>query len=167
MIDLDALGAMHPRLPPGVAEALATGAAIALQRRHQPGVALQLQLSEGEVQEEVRWQRRSESDARMMDAKRATEDGAECIALAVAHQHRGWRLLRRLQSQSAEHGDWLLEDSATGRKIVLEISGTDVGSLERRVREKRGQAALAAAMGAPVASVVRFLEPSARQAELP
>ena len=165
MIDLDALRLMHPSLPRGVAEALATAAVIALERRHQPGVALQLELAEGDVSEQLMWQPRPASDARMMEAKRATEDGAECIALAVAHQHRGWRLLRRLQSGSAEHADWLLEESATGRKIVLEISGTDEGPLERRVRDKRGQAALAARMGAPVASVIRFLEPRARQAE--
>jgi hypothetical protein len=73
--------------------------------------------------------------------------------------------VRRLQSQLGEGADWLLEEAGTKRRIVLEVSGTDEGPFERRVREKSRQAALAALRGAPAACVVRFLEPKALLAE--
>lgn len=66
--------------------------------------------------------------------------------------------VRRLQP--GESADWLLENDA-GERIVLEISGTDDGPFYPRVRQKRGQAALASARGLPAVSVVRFLEPRA------
>jgi hypothetical protein len=55
----------------------------------------------------------------------------------------------------------LLYDPEADETIVLEISGTDKGPFEARVREKRGQVALAARRGRPLVSVVRFLEPKA------
>lgn len=162
MIHLDALHASHPSLPAWQVEAYVGCAAIALQRRHAPGVVLLLTLDAAEIGEELTWEQRPRKEALMVDDKRVTEDGAECIALALVAAHRKhWRLVRRLQSGKAEHADWLFQNVESGQEIVLEISGTDTGPFERRVRQKRGQAALAAAMGAPAISVVRFSEPKA------
>jgi hypothetical protein len=78
--------------------------------------------------------------------------------------YRKWRLVRRLQSEDGEGADWLVVDPQSGEEFLLEVSGTDEGPFERRVREKRAQAsqaALAAGRGKPAVSVVRFLEPKA------
>ena len=159
MIDLDALRSVHPSLPEGLPEALATCAAIALQRRHEPGVAMRVRLDARDLTEEVRWRRRPAADFTMVDTNRATEDGAECVALALVAGHRPWRLVRRLQSALGEGADWLVEDRETRRQIVLEVSGTDAGPFARRVRRKRAQARLAATLGSPAVCVVQFLDP--------
>ena len=77
----------------------------------------------------------------MLDIRRATEDGAECVALGlIGHHCRSWRLVRRLQSCFGEGADWLFEDIESGAKLVLEISGTDDGPFEHRLGAKMGQA---------------------------
>jgi hypothetical protein len=159
MIALDALLAGHPRLEDWQAKAYVAAAAVALQRRHSPGVLLTMTVNGHETPEVLTWNRHPESTAMMVDPKRATEDGAECIALAFISQRRQWRVIRRLSA--GDHVDWLVEDPTDRRKIVLEISGTDEGSLSGRMRAKRAQAALAAKKGIPVVFVVRFLEPRA------
>ncbi len=161
MIDLDQLRHSHPGLPAGVAEALATYAAIALERRHVPGVELALSIDGARSSEPMTWRPRNAADARMVDARRATEDGAECIALLLASRHRRWRIVRRLQSTLGEGADWLMEDPESKRRVVLEISGTDDGPFDRRVRQKRTQAALAERFGSPATCVVRFSDPKA------
>jgi hypothetical protein len=88
MIDLDALRAAQPKLPPGLPEALATYAAVALQRRYRPGVALAISIDDGEVVEALTWRPRTATDAQMVDTRRATEDGAECIALSIVERSR-------------------------------------------------------------------------------
>lgn len=158
MIDLGDLRSHHPGLADAIAEAMSHHAAIALQRRHRPGVELATSVNGESIREVLTWRPATESDAVMVDAKRATEEGAECIALALVGRFRQWRIVRRLQP--GESADWLLENDA-GELIVLEISGTDDGPFNPRVRQKRGQAALASARGLPAVSVVRFLEPRA------
>ncbi len=158
MIDLGDLRSHHPELADALARALSHHAAIALQRRHHSGVELALSLDGEEVRVTLTWPATTNADAAMVDAKRATEEGAECIALALVGRFRRWRIERRLQP--GESADWLLVNDA-GERIVLEISGTDDGPFEARLRQKRGQAALAAARGLPAVSVVRFLEPRA------
>jgi hypothetical protein len=158
MLDLDALGAYHEALAPWQARALAGCAVIALQRRHLPGVTLSLVVGGNDVEEHLVWSPQARTVT--VDEKRATEDGAECIALAIAAQHRRWKIVRRLQSGRGEPADWLMRDDSGG-EIVLEVSGTDEGAFEARVRQKRAQANLAASRGRPAVSVVRFLEPRA------
>jgi hypothetical protein len=158
MIDLDALRSRHPELAEALVQALSHHAAIALERRHAPGVELSILIDGELLREALSWSSTTKEDALMVDARRATEEGAECIALALVGRFRRWRIVRRLQP--GESADWLLADEA-GQRIVLEISGTDDGPFEPRVRQKRGQAALASARGRPAVSVVRFLEPKA------
>lgn len=52
------------------------------------------------------------------DHNRITEDGAEAVALALAHRHRAWRIIRRMQRGG--RADWLLED-AGGGTVALEV----------------------------------------------
>jgi hypothetical protein len=161
MMDIEALHTFHPGMPRFQADALKGAAALALQRRgHAPRVKLLLAVGASVFEEALAWEPRS--GVHMLDERRVTEDGAECVALTILGHHRGhWRLVRRLQPRRKERADWLLEDTASGQEIVLEISGTDEGPFEPRVREKRSQAALAARGRRPAVSVVRFLEPQA------
>jgi hypothetical protein len=160
MMDIDALRTLHPGLPQWRIEELTGYAAIALQRRHKPGVRLSLTIGGREVEETLTWGPRS--GAEMVDDDRATDAGAEGVALTIVGHHRRWRIERRLTSRRGRpEADWLLYDPEADETIVLEISGTDKGPFEARVREKRGQVALAARRGRPLVSVVRFLEPKA------
>lgn len=159
-MDIDALHTFHPGLPRWRVEELTGYAAIALQRRHEPGVTLSLTIGGKPVKETLEWGPRS--GAEVVDDDRATDAGAEGIALTIVGHHRKWRIERRLTSRRGKpEADWLLYDPEAKEMIVLEISGTDKGPFEARVREKRGQVALAARRGRPLVSVVRFLEPRA------
>jgi hypothetical protein len=161
MINLDELVSLHPDLPSEIAAALATCAAVALERRYQPGVRLAAVVRGLPLEIGLVWRPRRPKDASMLDAKRATEDGAECIALALLGHDTSWRLVRRLQSRLGEGADWLVKDPKTGHCTVLEISGTDDGPFERRLRSKVMQARSAASGRGAAACVVRFLEPRA------
>jgi len=91
------------------------------------------------------------------DHNRITEDGAEAVALALAHRHRAWRIVRRMQRR--ERADWLLED-ARGNEIALEVSGVDRGNISGRLFEKLKQVAKNADIDQRWASVVGFEEPA-------
>jgi hypothetical protein len=161
-IDLDALVALHPDLPDEVAGMMAFGAAIALQRRHAPGVALAVSLAGAPLEEDLVWRARDSKTADKLDDKRATEDGAEAITLGVVGRHRPrWRLVRRLQSRLAERADWLFVVEPGGVPVVLEISGTDAGSIGGRETQKRAQATSSNAAARAATCVVRFLDPKA------
>ena len=162
-IDLDALGKLHPDLPGEVAGIMALGAAIALQRRHEPGVVLAVALpGKPSEHEELVWKTPDANAAVMVDEKRATEDGAEAIAFGIVGHHRPrWRLVRRLQSRQGEGADWLFAVDPSGDRVVLEISGTDAGSVGGRETLKRAQAASSPAATRAATCVVRFLDPKA------
>ncbi|WP_437675753.1 hypothetical protein [Sorangium sp. So ce131] len=160
-IDLEALVELHPGLPDEVAGMMAFGAAVALGRRHEPGVLLALDLAGKSSDDELVWRKRGAVTADKIDEKRATEEGAEGIALGIVGHHRPrWRLVRRLQSGRGERADWLFA-GPNGAFIVLEISGTDAAAIGPRENEKRAQAASSAAARRAAACVVRFLEPRA------
>ena len=99
--------------------------------------------------------------AKQHDANRITEDGAEAIALAVAHKTKAWRVVRRLQRE--EHADWLLEHQDNGvRKLVaLEVSGVDKGTIRDRLREKLAQVTKSSDVDQRCAGVVGFQQPEA------
>ena len=165
MIDLDALASALD-LPEDTVAPLAHRAAVALERRHRPGVHLTGTVEGLTIDEQVRWRARTPGAAVYEDLNRVTEEGAEAIALALALLHRGWRVERRLQSRLAEGADWLLVDASSGSEIVLEVSGTDEQDLTVLFGRKLDQARRSpfAGVGTPAACVVRFLEPSAKLA---
>ena len=163
MIDLDALaGALG--LPEETVAPLVHRAAVALERRHPPGVHLVGSVQGAPIDEEIRWRPRQPNAAAYQDLNRVTEEGAEAIALSLACTHRGWRVQRRLQARLAEGADWLMVDPSTRVEVVLEVGGTDEQDLETLFDRKIAQARRSpfAAVGTPAACVVRFLQPSAK-----
>jgi hypothetical protein len=163
-LDVDSLRERHPRLLPESAAALSLNVAVALDRRHKPGVKMDTNAFGTVVEASVSWQARPSNAAEMLDRKKVTELGAEAIALILVHETRGWVARRRLQE--GEFADWLLMDK-DGRKVALEVSGTDEESAEGRMREKLEQVAKCTAGQTRAACVVRFLDPLARAKELP
>jgi len=161
VINLDELRALHPDLVEEQVGGYQMCAAIALERqRHAPGVGFAVSVNDELIAETLVWRKRAPHDATMVDMNRATEDGAECLALLVIGRHCSWRAVRRLHSRRREHADWIVEDQS-GREIALEVSGTDAGPFGQRVRQKTAQAKAAALGGAAASCVVRFLEPKA------
>ncbi len=158
-VDLDQLKAIHPRLPRTTAQEYAHRAALALQRRHAPGVEMPVASGEERVAATLIWSRRSDVGAEVLDEHRVTEDAAEAVALGVVHAAHGWVMLRRLQRE--EYGDWLLYDGARRAYVSLEVSGTDEGDANARMTIKLAQVAMASAAEVRAACVVRFLEPLA------
>jgi hypothetical protein len=162
MINLDALPT-ELGLPVESASVLAHRAAIALERRHEPGVHLVGMVQGRTLDEELRWRMRNPAAAVHEDINRVTEEGAEAIALALAYSRCSWRVERRLQSRLAEGADWLLVDPSTGSRMVLEVGGTDEQDLAKLLARKIEQVKRSpfSSRGTPAACVVRFLEPSA------
>src|SRR5436305_6886887 len=125
-IDLAKLREMHPRLPEDLALLITVRAALGLQRNgHESPVAIGLDLERVASQGSLAWLLSDLAELDQHDQNRITEDGAEAVALALAHRHRGWRVVRRLQP--GEHGDWLLEQAGEGPRqlVALEVSGVD------------------------------------------
>lgn len=162
MIDLDDLDGLCPGLPKESAGPLALRACVALERRHAPGVTLDMALQGAHKREEIRWSKLPPGVAPTQDDLRVTEEGAVAIALALSARHCRWRVVRCLQSRLGEGADWLMIDAAE-RRVILEVGGTDEGRLEALLSAKLEQARGSpfARRGVPAACVVRFVEPRA------
>lgn len=162
MIDLDDLEGLCPGLPKESAGPLVLRACVALERRHSPGVALDATVHGVSEWEEIRWSRLPAGVASTQDHLRVTEEGAVAIALALSARHCRWRVVRCLQSRLGEGADWLMAD-AFERRVVLEVGGTDEGSLGALLSMKAEQArsSIFSRSGKPAACVVRFVEPRA------
>jgi hypothetical protein len=161
-IDLAELREMHPRLPTDLALMMVGRAALALERNaHPSGVRLSLDVEQVLSSGTIAWPGADLSKIDQHDHNRITEDGAEAVVLALAHRHRAWRVIRRMQRE--EHADWLLEDARQGvRQVVaLEISGVDRGSIRARLSEKLAQVAKSTDVDQRWAGVVGFEEPAA------
>jgi hypothetical protein len=161
-IDLGELREMHSRLPADLALVMVERSALALERNaHTPGVRLSLDLDRVLSSGTLSWPAADLSKIDQHDHNRITEDGAEAVALALAHRHRAWRVIRRMQRE--EHADWLLEDAREGRRqvVALEISGVDRGSIVARLSEKVAQVAKSRDVDQRWAGVVGFEEPTA------
>jgi hypothetical protein len=157
-LDLDALRMRHPAIPIERAGDLILNAAIALQRRHAPGISMAALVLRERQATTLSWTPRAPADAEQLDEVNATELGAEAIALALVHATHGWMVRRRLQRR--EYADWLLVDAA-GSHVAMEVSGTDDGDAAGRMRDKLDQVSKCVAAPTRVACVVRFLEPTA------
>lgn len=137
-------------------------AALALQRNaHKPGVRLSLDLERVPSSALLSWPAAELSKIDQHDRHRITEDGAEVVALALAHRHRSWRVFRRMQRE--EHADWLLEDLRDGVRhlVALEVSGVDRGSIAARLSQKLVQVDKNTDVDQRWACVVGFEEPIA------
>ena len=162
MIDLEDLERLCPGLPKESAGPLALRACVALERRHSPGVALDATVHGEPQRQELRWSKLPATVAPTQDDLRVTEEGAVAIALALSARHCRWRVVRCLQARLGEGADWLMVD-ASQRRIVLEVGGTDEGSLGALLSQKAEQArsSIFSRHGRPAACVVRFAEPRA------
>ena len=161
-IDLARLREMHPRLPVDVALSMVARAAFALERNgHVPGVRLSLDVERVTTDALISWPPADLSKTDQHDHNRITEDGAEAVALAAAHQHRAWRVVRRMQRE--EHADWLLEDTGGSRQrvVALEVSGVDRGSIGARLSDNLAQVAKSVDVDQRWAGVVGFEKPVA------
>ena len=161
-IDLASLGVMHPLLPPDMAGVMITRAALGLQRnKHSSGTALQMDVERAVLRCILAWPEADLRTAKQHDRNRITEDGAEAIALAVAHRIRGWCVRRRLQR--GEYADWLLEYRGGGKKrlVALEVSGVDCGSIADNLRKELAQVAKCTEGDERWAGVVGFEKPEA------
>jgi len=156
-LDIEQLHKMHPALPPTTADSYAHRAALALGRRHAPGVVAGVLLDAQLLRATLSWKDRPAADALQLDYHRVTEDGAEAVALALVHASRSWVVLRRLQRE--EHADWLLRETTTRRLVALEVSGTDEGDSDARLSVKLAQVAQSRVARTRAACVVGFLEP--------
>jgi hypothetical protein len=164
VIDLDRL-ALLVGLPAKSAAGLTFRSALALQRRHRPGVQLVGEVDGRALDEELQWREQQPllELSSHEDFNRVTEEGAEAIALALAGSMCAWRVIRRLQSRLSEGADWLLSNERNGASLVLEVGGTDQGELKALLARKIDQARRSpfSERGRPAACVVRFLEPRA------
>ena len=83
MIDLDALAGTLG-LPEETVTPLAHRAAVALERRHQPGIHLVGTVQGATTDDEIQWRRRHPNASAYEDLNRVTEEGAEAITRARA-----------------------------------------------------------------------------------
>ena len=153
---------MHSRLPTDLALVMVGRAALALERNsHTSGVRLSMDLERVLSSVLISWPGADLSKIDQHDHNRITEDGAEAVALALAHRHRAWRVIRRMQRE--EHADWLLEEARedTRQIVALEISGVDRGGILARLSEKLAQVAKSTDVDQRWAGVVGFEEPAA------
>jgi hypothetical protein len=162
-MDIDSLLELHPDLPSELAAAYGMYAATALERSgHCPGVSLALTVFGRSIGEALSWRVRSPDDVRMVDTNRVTEDGAECIALLVVGTHCQWTAVRRMQWRLGERADWIVEEASSGEQIAIEVSGTERGAFEPRIRQKLAQAEATPVVASRVAAcMVRFADPKA------
>lgn len=154
---------LHPQLPFDVALVMVGRAALALERNgHKPGVSLSLDLERAFSNVSLLWPTADLSHIDQHDRNRITEDGAEGVALALAHRYRSWRTIRRLQ-QGGEHADWLLEDIHDGERqfVALEVSGVNQGGVTARLSQKLAQVGKSTDVDQRWACVVGFEEPIA------
>lgn len=160
MIDLSNLDDLCADLPAESAGPLAHRAAVALERRHKPGVQLSV-TGDFTAQEDISWVGLPALVAQNEDQNETTRDGAMGIALALAHRHKKWRVLRRLQSSLSEGADWILQGQS--EVYALEVKGTDEGSLPLAEALRQAKASLwVQRNGAtPAVCVVSFKEPRA------
>jgi hypothetical protein len=168
-INLAELREMHPQLPEDLVLVMTARAALGLQRNgHVSPVDTSLEIERVARRGLLGWLGSDLNDLEQHDFDRVTEDGAEAVVLALAHQACGWRVVRRMQRE--EHADWLLEQLGEGPRqvVALEVSGVNRGSIAARLTEKLLQVARSDDVDQRWAGVVGFEEPAAtlRSAEV-
>ena len=161
-IDLARLREMHTRLPIDLALVMVGRAALALERNnHASGIHFSQDVERVVSNGLLSWPGADLGTMDQHDHNRITEESAEAVALALAHRHRTWHVIRRMQRE--EHADWLLEDSGKGGRqvVALEVSGVDRGSIAALLSVKLAQVAKSIDVDQRWAGVVGFEQPVA------
>jgi hypothetical protein len=136
-LDLMQLKQMHPLMPVTRAAELSHCAALGLQRHdHASGAPMAARLDGVGHATTLDWAVADDRARSQLDRHRITEDAAEAISLALVSVALDWVIRRR--GQRGDHADWFLRDDDRNT-IALEISGTDAGDHEQRLREKARQ----------------------------
>jgi len=136
-------------------------AALALERNaHRSGVSLSIELEQTLSHAFLFWPAADLNYIDQHDHNRITEEGAEVVALVLAHRYRSWQVVRRMQH--GDHADWLLADPREGvqQEVALEISGVDRGGIKARLSEKLSQVGKNTDADQRWACVVGFEEPT-------
>lgn|GEM_PF-1470605 len=161
-IQIGRLREMHPGLPPELASVMVERAALAFQRSgHSPGVGVAWDCDRAPYEGTFSWPDADMGSVDQHDQNRITEDGAEAVALVLAHRHHEWRVLRRMQRE--EHADWLLEYHSGDRRelVALEVSGIARRSIWERLSEKLLRVSKTTDVDQRWAGVVGFERPTA------
>lgn len=137
-LDLAQLREMHPAIPLTRAADLVHCAALGLQRNgHASGAPMRAEIDGTSHDTTLAWTAAADEARTQLDRHRITEDAAEAISLVLVAVALNWVIRRR--GQRGDHADWIMRDR-DGRRIALEISGTDAGDHARRLRDKTRQA---------------------------
>ena len=162
VLPIASLSNRHPGLTPAIAAGYAEAAAVCLSRHHETPTEFELQDNNESIIVTLLWDPPS-PQTRMAWANTtdATESGAYACALAAIEQSRGFYAVRRAETFTG--ADYYIEPlNGTTRKLEncyrLEISGTDLATLEvrRRLKVKLKQAKLGNSPLPAIAVVVGF-----------
>jgi hypothetical protein len=156
-----ALAGRHPGLSAAVVGAMVEAGATCLARHGGPPTELPVTDGELHMVVSLQW---SEPDAAARrawaDTARATEWGAEAVAVLAADRVRGLVVVDRAMRGSrvdfylGRPGDVSLE-----RAAALEVAGIDVGGIESLLAQKVRQAAMNPDRLPAIAAAVRFHDP--------
>lgn len=166
-VNITGLHLTHPGVTAAVSEALCEAASVCLARHHTPPIRLRVICRESDGEMVVSWpgpsQRARNSHAYDLDA---TKDGAYAISL-ICVEHT-LRLVAIGQAEIGSGADWYVAPPGRGLDAFgapdlddpevrrLEVSGTDTGSIDRRVQVKVAQVTKGDSVIPGLASVVGF-----------
>ena len=159
-LDPEEIATRHYGITRPVAEAMVEAASVALARRH--GSPTEATISDGPRSERATlvWNRPSErANAAWSDAGRATEWGAEALAVLAVERLRGRTVISRASRGTRVDFYVAREGESLESAILLEVAGTDAGSVRALLAEKAAQAAANPERLPAVAAVVGFREP--------
>lgn len=169
ILALDAAGFRdrHPGVSHGVASAMTEAASVALARRHASPTEVALDDAGQIAQAVLSW---AAPDAQALrawrDPARATEWGAEAVAILCVERRRGLVVVDRALRGS--HVDYYLGQPGDSleRAASLEVGGTQDGRVAGLLEEKRRQATRNPDRLPTLAVAVRFHDPRVMMANV-
>jgi len=157
----------HAGLSNGIAESLVEAAGVALARRHEPPTPLRITEGEQHLDLALQWVVPDERVRRAWgDLARATEWGAEALAIVSVDEFRGMVVVERALRGSFVDFYVGVAGGDLERAAALEVAGVDDGSIESLLRDKVAQARQNQDRLPVLAVAVRFREPCVRLVEI-
>jgi len=158
----------HAGLDQGRAEMWCRTAAVALSRRHAPPAATRVDHGKRSEAVVLTWRRPDETTlASWADPAEATEHGAEAVAAVCIEATLGLVVVER--ARRGTRVDFYLGRIGDGleRAALLEVGGTDAGSIAGVLRDKTAQARQNPDQLPALAVAVRFREPRVMISDVP